>query len=94
MDKTHKVHNPGVNVCGSRVGTLVPSETGSGTSTSTGLPGVNALYQSPAAGRPSAETQRKPRKNASMRVAFYHSVFAGMEMGGKKHMRSELRVRF
>ena len=45
MDKTHKVHNPGVNVCGSRVGTLVPSETGSETSTNTGPAGLKALLE-------------------------------------------------
>ena len=63
MDKTHKVHNPGVNACGSRLGTLVPNGTGSGTSTSTGPPGVNALLEK--GNHTYFQLQRNSRENAT-----------------------------
>ena len=42
-NKGHWFQNPGVNTCGSRVGTFVPNETGSGAGTGNGPPGVNTL---------------------------------------------------
>ena len=39
----NRIINPGLNVCGSHVGTLFPNESGSGTGNGTGPPDVNAL---------------------------------------------------
>lgn len=43
VGKCALTHNPRVNMCNSRLGTLIPNETGSGSST--GPPSENALYE-------------------------------------------------